>query len=61
MIFCRDFFGGVLTDLSPPGSVGRPAAVVFVRARAGDYELEIYEKFHTPGTNTPSMFRCDDV
>lgn len=61
MIFRCDFFEGVLSDFPPRGSVGRPAAVVFVRARAGGYELEISDKFQTPDTNTPPMFRCDDV
>ena len=53
MIFYRDSFEGVISDLRSPGSVGRPAGPGVVRTCAGDREVEIYDMFHTPGTYTP--------
>ena len=43
IVFYRDFFGGVLSDLRSPGSVGRSAGAVFVRACVGDHTLQIYK------------------
>ena len=53
MIFYRDSFEGVISDLRSPGSVGRPAGPVVVGTCAGDREVEIYDMFHTPGTYKP--------
>ena len=61
MIFYRDLYGGELSNLRSPGGVGRPVGAVTVRACAGGHELQVYDKFPTPGTNTPSIFRDEDV
>ena len=60
-VFCRDFFGGGLSDLRPPGRVGRPAGADLVGTCAGDGKVEIYDALRPPGTNTPSMFRGDGI
>ena len=49
--FYRESFGDVLSDLRSPGSVCRPAGVVFVRT--WDRKVEIYDMFRTPGTYVP--------
>ena len=53
MIFCRDSFGGVLSDLQSPGTVGFPAGAAVVRSCAADRNVEMYDMFHTPGANMP--------
>ena len=40
MIFCRVFFGSVLCDLRPPGSVDQPAGAAVVRTCAGGRKVE---------------------
>ena len=51
----------MLSDLRSPGRVGRPAGTDLVGTCAGDGKVEIYDMLRPPGTNTPSMFRGDDV
>ena len=53
IIFYRDSFGGVMSDLRSPRSFGRPAGALVVRTYAGDRKVEIYDMFHTPGTYMP--------
>ena len=49
------------SDLRSPWRVGRPAGADLVGTCAGDGKVEIYDMLRPPGTNTPSMFRGDDV
>ena len=51
----------MLSDLRPPGRVGRPAGADLVGTCAGDGKVEIYDMLRPPGTNTPSVLRGDDV
>ena len=60
-VSCRDFFGGVLSDLRSPRRVGRSAGVDLVGTCAGDGKVEISDMLCPPGKNTPSMFRGDHV
>ena len=60
-LFCRDFSGGVPSDLRSPWRVGRPAGADLVGTCAGDGKVEIYDMLRPPGANTPSMLRGDDV
>ena len=60
-LFCRDFSGGVPSDLRSPWRVGRPAGADLVGTCAGDGKVEIYDILRPPGANTPSMLRGDDV
>ena len=41
MIFYRDSFGGVFSDLRFPGSVGHPAGAAVVRTWAGDRKIGV--------------------
>ena len=47
-----DFFGGMLSDLRFPESVGHPAGAAVVSC-AGDGKVEVYDMFHSPGTYMP--------
>ena len=56
MVFGRDSFGGVLSDLRSPGSVGHPAGAAVVRTCAADRKVDIYNMLHTPGTYMPPTY-----
>ena len=53
----RNSFGGVVSDLRSPGSVGRPAGASVGGGCAGDRKVET-NMFRAPGTYMPSRFRC---
>ena len=61
--FCRDSFGGGLSDLRSPGIVGRPDGAVVVRTCAGNRKMgfDLRHFSHARHEHATHRFRSDDV